>query len=49
MTLSGGQDMQILSHVKNTASRSRKLMDELQNIKSKVYSLENSARHVHLH
>lgn len=45
MTVSGDNDMEILSEVKKSASRSKKLMGELQNIKFKVYSLENDARH----
>ena len=46
MALSGDHDMQILNEVKKTASRSKKLIGQVQNIKSKVYSLENDIRHV---
>lgn len=49
MTLSGDQDMQILTHVKKTASRSKKLIGDLQNLKAKIYSLENDVRHEHDH
>ena len=47
LSLSGDQDMQILSQVKKTASNSKKLVGDLQNLKAKLYSLENDARHVH--
>lgn len=47
MTLSGDQDMQILSQVRKTATRSKQLMGDLQNLKAKIYSLENDVRHVH--
>jgi len=47
MTLSGDQDLQILTQVKKTASRSKKLMGDLQHLKGKIYSLENDVRHVH--
>ena len=47
ITLSGDQDMQILTHVRQTAKNSKKLVGDLQNLKAKVYSLENDARHVH--
>ena len=47
LSLSGDQDLQILSQVKKTASNSKKLVGELQTLKAKLYSLENDARHVH--
>lgn len=47
LSLSGDQEMQILSHVRKTASNSKKLVGDLQNLKAKLYSLENDARHVH--
>ena len=47
MSLSGADhDMQILNEVKKKASRSKKLMGQVQNMKSKVYSLENDIRRV---
>ena len=39
-------DMQILRNVRRTAGRSKKLMGDLKNIKSKVYGLENDLRHL---
>jgi hypothetical protein len=39
--------MQILEYVKKTSENSKKLMGDLQNLKAKIYSLENDARHVH--
>ena len=47
LSLSGDQELQILSQVKKTASNSKKLVGDLQNLKAKLYSLENDARHVH--
>ena len=47
LSLTGDQDMQILTQVKKTASNSKKLVGDLQNLKAKLYSLENDARHVH--
>ena len=47
LSLSGDQESQILSQVKKTASNSKKLVGDLQNLKAKLYSLENDARHVH--
>ena len=41
MTLCGDQDLQVLSQVKKTASRSKKLMGDLQHLKGKIYYLEN--------
>lgn len=49
LTLSGDQDMQILNYVKKTSENSKKLMGDLQNLKAKIYSLENDARHIHEH
>ena len=39
--------MEILSQVKKTATRSQKLLEDLQHLKSKLYSLEHDVRHVH--
>ena len=39
--------MQILQQVKKTATNSKKLLDDLQHLKAKMYSLENDVRHVH--
>ena len=47
LSLSGDQELQILSQVKRTALNSKKLVGDLQNLKAKLYSLENDARHVH--
>lgn len=47
LSLSGDQDIQILSQVKKTATRSKRLLGDLQNLKAKMYSLENDVRHVH--
>lgn len=47
LSLSGEQDMQILSHVKKTAFNSKKLVGDLQTLKARLYSLENDVRHVH--
>lgn len=49
LTLSGDQDMQILKYVKKTSENSKRLMGDLQNLKAKIYSLENDARHIHEH
>ena len=45
----GGSDIDVLKHVHTTAVTSNKLMNELQQMKSKLYSLENNYRHVHDH
>ena len=47
MTLGGDQELGILSEVKKTASRSQKLMGDLQHLKAKIYSLESDLHHVH--
>ena len=47
LSLSGDQELQILSQVKRNALNSKKLVGDLQNLKAKLYSLENDARHVH--
>jgi coiled-coil domain-containing protein 77 len=39
-------DMQILRNVRSTAGRSKKIMGELKNLKTKVYGLENDLRHL---
>lgn len=39
-------DMQILRNVRSTAGRSKKIMGELKNLKTKVYGLENDLRHM---
>ncbi|KAK3776770.1 hypothetical protein RRG08_058520 [Elysia crispata] len=39
-------DMQVLANVRRTAGRSKKLVGELKNLKSKVYGLENDLRHL---
>lgn len=49
ISLTGDQDMQILTQVKKTALNSKKLIGDLQNLKAAVYSLEHDARHVHNH
>lgn len=47
LSLTGDQDMQILTQVKRTASNSKKLVGDLQNLKAALYSLECDARNVH--
>nr|KAG5711308.1 hypothetical protein BaRGS_006005 [Batillaria attramentaria] len=39
-------DMQILRNVRQTAGRSKKIMGELKNLKTKVYGLENDLKHL---
>lgn len=39
-------DMQILRNVRRTAGRSKKIMGELKNLKTKVYGLENDLKHL---
>ena len=39
-------DMQILRNVRSTAGRSKKIMGELKNLKTKVYGLENDLKHL---
>ena len=46
MNFNGDQDIQILSQVKKTAAKSKKLMDNLQNMKSKMYSMEKDMRNI---
>ena len=47
LSLTGDQDMQILTHVKRTAANSKKLVGDLQNLKAALYSLERDTRNVH--
>lgn len=47
LSLTGDQDMQILTQVKKTASNSKKLVGDLQTLKARLYSLEQEARNVH--
>ena len=47
LSLTGDQDMQILTQVKRTASNSKKLVGDLQSLKAALYSLERDARNVH--
>lgn len=39
-------DLRVLGTVHRTAGRSRRMMDELKQLKSKVYSLESDVRHL---
>jgi len=39
-------DMQVLKNVRRTAGRSKKLVGELKNLKSKIYGLESDLRHL---
>ena len=39
-------DLQILKNVRATAGRSKKLMGELKNLKSKMYGIENDLKHL---
>ena len=41
--------MEMLAHVKQTAITSKKLMGDLQHLKSKIYSIEKDYRHIHDH
>ena len=47
LSLTGDQDMQILTQVKRTAANSKKLVGDLQNLKAAIYSLERDTRNVH--
>ena len=47
LSLTGDQDMQILTQVKRTAANSKKLVGDLQNLKAALYSLERDTRNVH--
>ena len=47
LSLTGDQDMQILTRVKKTAANSKKLVGDLQNLKAAIYSLEQDTRNVH--
>ena len=49
LTLGDHQDTQILAQVKQTAVRSKRLVEDLQHLKSKVYSIEKDFRHMHDH
>ncbi|XP_076468752.1 coiled-coil domain-containing protein 77-like [Babylonia areolata] len=39
-------DMQVLRNIRSTAGRSKKIMGELKNLKTKVYGLENDLKHL---
>jgi len=39
-------DMQVLKNVRRTAGRSKKMVGELKNLKSKIYGLENDLKHL---
>ncbi|KAL8611279.1 hypothetical protein ACOMHN_013710 [Nucella lapillus] len=39
-------DMQVLRNVRSTVGRSKKIMGELKNLKTKVYGLENDLKHL---
>lgn len=39
-------DMQILRNVRATAGRSKKVVEELKNLKSKIYGIENDLKHL---
>ncbi|XP_012946960.1 coiled-coil domain-containing protein 77 [Aplysia californica] len=39
-------DMQVLKNVRRTAGRSKKLVGELKNLKSKIYGLESDLKHL---
>ncbi|KAI6645888.1 Coiled-coil domain-containing protein 77-like [Oopsacas minuta] len=47
LSLCGDQDMAILGNVRKTAGRSKELVDDLHDMKTKVYQLEDQFRHVH--
>ena len=37
-------DIHVLKHVKSTAQRSKKLLGEINNVKSRLYSVETNMR-----
>ena len=39
-------DMQILRNIHATSGRSKKMVGELKNLKSKIYSIENDLKHL---
>lgn len=39
-------DLQILKNVRATAGRSKRMMGELKNLKSKMYGIENDLKHL---
>ena len=39
-------DMQILRNVRNTAGRSKALMNELKTLKAKAYGMDSDLRHL---
>ncbi|XP_070558268.1 coiled-coil domain-containing protein 77-like [Ptychodera flava] len=41
-----GDDIAILQDIKRTARRSKKMQGELQNLKAKIYGIENDLRHL---
>ncbi|XP_077979112.1 coiled-coil domain-containing protein 77-like [Glandiceps talaboti] len=41
-----GDDIAMLQDIKRTARRSKKMQGELQNLKSKIYGIENDLRHL---
>lgn len=47
LSLSGDQDTEILSAVKKTTSNSRRLLSDLQHLKTRVYGMEKQVLHVH--
>ena len=47
LSLSGNQDTEILSAVKKTTANTRKLLGDLQHLKTKVYGMEKKVLHVH--
>ena len=42
-------DLEMLTHVKETAVTSKKVMDDLQKLKAKLYTIEKDFRNVHDH
>ncbi len=47
LSLSGDQDTEILSAVKKTTANSRRLLSDLQHLKTRVYGMEKQVLHVH--
>ena len=39
-------DKQVLKGIRGTASRSKKLVGDLHNLKAKIYAIENDMRHL---
>lgn len=47
LSLSGDQDTEILSEVKKTTANSRRLLSDLERLKTRVYGMEKQVLRVH--